>query len=30
MGWAQWQGNAYEAFFNHMADKEPSLFEYLS
>lgn len=29
-GFAQWQGNAYEAFFNHMANYEPSLFNYLS
>lgn len=27
---AQWQGNAYEAFFNHMANHEPALFDYLS
>jgi hypothetical protein len=30
MGWAQWQGNAYEAYFNHMANHEPVLFDYLS
>ena len=30
MGWAQWQGNAYEAYLNHMADHEPTLFDYLS
>lgn len=26
----QWQGNAYEAYFNHMANHEPELFDYLS
>lgn len=25
-----WQGNAYEAYFNHMANHEPALFDYLS
>ena len=30
MPWVAWQGNAYEAFFNHMAQHEPSLFNYLS
>ena len=30
MEWAQWQGNAYEAYFNHMANHEPVLFDYLS
>ena len=28
--WVAWQGNAYEAFLNHMAKHEPSIFNYLS
>ncbi len=30
MGFQQWQGNAYEAYFNHMAKHEPAIFNYLS
>lgn len=30
MPFVAWQGNAYEAFLNHMANHEPSLFNYLS
>ena len=30
MPFVAWQGNAYEAFLNHMANHEPSLFSYLS
>lgn len=30
MPFTSWQGNAYEAFFNHMANHEPNLFNYLS
>lgn len=30
MGFQQWQGNAYEAYFNHMAKHEPAIFDYLS
>ena len=30
MGFQQWQGNAYEAYFNHMAKHEPAVFDYLS
>ena len=30
MPFVAWQGNAYEAFFNHMANHEPALFEFLS
>lgn len=30
MPFTSWQGNAYEAFFNHMANHEPALFEFLS
>ena len=30
MPFTSWQGNAYEAFFNHMANHEPRVFDYLS
>ena len=30
MPWVAWQGNAYEAFLNHLAEHEPQIFNFLS